>query len=175
MRTRYGASPWIHNFPSTRRPDYPKLRGEHTTNVVIVGGGLTGCATAHACAVAGLKPMLVEANRVGAGSAGRSAGLLLPEPGPAFRDILQAHGLRTARTIFESWRRASLDAAALLRRLSIPCALVPLDTVTIAQDEKPFRREFDARTTAGLDGRWLMAKQVRPSLQLDASAAVRLG
>jgi glycine/D-amino acid oxidase-like deaminating enzyme len=173
-KTRYGDSPWILNFPDSRRPNFPRLRGESDCDVAIIGGGLTGVATAYACAMAGLKTVVFEADRLGAGSAGRSAGLLLPEPGPAFRDLLQSHGLRTARTIFESWRRASLDAAALLRRLSIPCALVPLDTVTIAQDEKQLRREFDARTAAGLEGRWLMAKQARPSLQLDASAAVRL-
>ena len=52
MTTRYGVSPWIHQFPGSRRPDYPKLRGEHVTDVVILGGGLTGCATAQACAAA---------------------------------------------------------------------------------------------------------------------------
>ena len=87
MRTRYGISPWIDTFPRSRRPDHPRLRGELTADVVIVGGGVTGCATAYACAVAGLKPILVEADRLGHGSAGRGSGLLLPEPGPSFRDI----------------------------------------------------------------------------------------
>ena len=38
---------------------------------------------------AGLRPLLFEAERIGQASAGRSAGLLLPEPGPAFRDVQQ--------------------------------------------------------------------------------------
>ena len=120
MRTRYGVSPWIHDFPSTRRPDYPRLRGEHATTVVIVGGGLTGCATAYACAMAGLKPILIEADRVGQGSAGRSAGLLLPEPGPAFRDVAQAHGLRAARRVFETWGKRCLGGRGAAERLKIP-------------------------------------------------------
>ncbi|MGH6692178.1 MAG: FAD-dependent oxidoreductase, partial [Gammaproteobacteria bacterium] len=114
MRTRYGVSPWIDNFPSSRRPDHPRLRGEHTADVVIVGGGLTGCATAHACAAAGMRPLVLEAHRIGWGSAGRSAGLLLSDPGVAFRDIAKTHGLRAARRIFEGYRRASFDAAATL-------------------------------------------------------------
>ena len=118
MRTRYGISPWIAQLPSSRRPDYSRLRGAQTADVVIVGGGITGCATAYACALAGIKAIVVDADRVGQGSAGRSAGLLLPEPGPAFRDIERAHGLRAARTAFEAWRRASLEGAALLRRHS---------------------------------------------------------
>jgi glycine/D-amino acid oxidase-like deaminating enzyme len=176
MRTRYGASPWIHDFPSTRRPDYPKLRGEHTTDVVIVGGGLTGCATAHACAMAGLKPILVEANRVGQGGAGRTAGLLLPEPGPAFRDIAQAHGLRAARRIFETWAKGASAAAAMLRRLKIPGGIEATDNLVVAfrGDEKTLQREQAAREEAGLDARALTQKQVRQATALDAVAAMRL-
>src|SRR5690349_16940974 len=81
-KTRYGDSPWIVTFPDTRRPSHPPLRGAHDCDVVIVGGGLTGAATAYTCAVAGLTTIVLEADRVGGGSAGRSAGLLLPEPGP---------------------------------------------------------------------------------------------
>src|SRR6185503_11498383 len=116
MRTRYGVSPWIDTFPSKRRPDYPRLRGEQTADVVIVGGGLTGCATAYACAAAGMRPLLIEADRLGWGSAGRSAGLLLSDPGVSFRDIAKAHGLRAARRVFEGYRKAALDGAATLRR-----------------------------------------------------------
>ena len=172
MRTRYGVSPWIDNVPTSRRPDLPRLRGEHTARVLIIGGGLTGCATAYACAVAGMRPVLVEAARLGQGSAGRSAGLLLPEPGPAFRDIVSAHGVRTARRIFESWRRASLDAAALLKRLRIRCDLAPRDSVTIAAggDEKALRRELEARQAADLDAVWLTARQARTATGLESSA-----
>jgi glycine/D-amino acid oxidase-like deaminating enzyme len=175
MRTRYGVSPWIENFPTSRRPEYPRLRGEHTVSVLIVGGGLTGCATAYACAVAGLRPVLVEAGRIGQGSAGRSAGLLLPEPGPSFRDLAGAHGVRTARRIFEGWRKASLDAAALLRRLRIRCDLDTRGSIVIAsdRDEKLLRREFDARRDAGLDAAWLGPKQARAATALDVGAALK--
>ena len=37
---------------------------------VIVGGGLTGCATAYAFAVAGVKAMLLEAGHIGRGNTG---------------------------------------------------------------------------------------------------------
>lgn len=172
MRTRYGVSPWIDHVPASRRPDHPRLRGEHPARVLIIGGGLTGCATAYACAVAGLRPVLVEADRIGQGSAGRSAGLLLPEPGPAFRDIVSAHGVRTARRMFESWRRASLDAAALLKRLRIRCDLTPRDSMTIVSggEEKGLRRELEARQAAALDAVWLTAKQARTATKLESSA-----
>jgi len=176
MKTRYGISPWIHEFPSTRRPDYPRLRGEMTADVVIMGGGLTGCATAYACAVAGWRPVVVEADRIGQGSSGRSAGLLLPEPGPAFREVVQAHGLRAARRIFEAWSKGASDGAALLRRLKVTGGVEAFDSLVVAfrGDEKALLREQAARQEAGLDARWLKQTAVRQATALEASAAMRL-
>jgi glycine/D-amino acid oxidase-like deaminating enzyme len=177
MRTRYGLSPWIDNFPRTRRPDHPRLRGELTAEVAIVGGGLTGCVTAYACAVSGLRPILIEADRIGQGSAGRDGGLLLPEPGPPFRDVSARHGLRNARHIFESWRRASLDAAALIRRLKISCGLEPCEHITVASrdDGKALRREFEARHAAGLEAHWMTPVMVRKATALEAPGGFRTG
>ena len=53
MPTRYGQSPWIDRFPKSRVPAHPRYRGATKTDVVVVGGGLTGCATAYAFAAAG--------------------------------------------------------------------------------------------------------------------------
>jgi glycine/D-amino acid oxidase-like deaminating enzyme len=176
LRTRYGVSPWIDRFPASRVPDYPRLRGAHTFDVVIIGAGLSGAATAYVCAAAGLKTLLLEAERVGRGSAGRSAGLLLPEPGPSFRDIEQAHGLRAARTAFEGWRHAALDGAALLRRLNVKCGLQPVSSLIVADrdDEKKLRREFDARSKGGVDGTWLTRKLLAKMTAPDAPAAIRM-
>jgi glycine/D-amino acid oxidase-like deaminating enzyme len=176
MRTRYGISPWVHEFPSTRRPDYPRLQGERAADVVIVGAGLTGCATAYACAMAGLRTVVVEGQRIGQGSAGRSAGLLLPEPGPTFRDIAQMHGLRAARRVFETWGKGASDGAALLRRLKVTGGVDAFESLVVAfrGDEKRLQREYAARQEAGLDARWLLQPQVRKLTALDASAAMRL-
>ena len=112
MRTRYGVSPWIESVPRASRPDYPRLRGQLATDVLVLGGGLTGCATAYAAAASGLTTILIEADRIGQSGAGRSAGLLLSDPGPSFKDVTASQGLSLARRIFELWRRASLDAAS---------------------------------------------------------------
>lgn len=119
--------------------------------------------------------MLVEAGRLGYGSAGRSAGLVLPEPGPSFREISKLHGLRAARHVFQSWRRAALDLAAHLRRLHIRCGLTPFDLVHAGRrDDGPrLEREFKARHEAGLEARWLVPAAARGVTALDATPAIR--
>ena len=176
MPTRYGESPWIFEFPRTRRPDFPRLRGEHTCDVVIVGGGLTGCATAYTCAMAGLRPIVIEADRVGQGSAGRSAGLLLADPGPLFREVVSSHGLRAARRVFETWARGASDGAALLKRLKVPRGVTAVSDVMAALrgDDKTLARELAARDEAGLPARWLPERQARTATNLETHAALRV-
>ena len=176
MPTRYGESPWIYEFPRTRRPGFPRLRGEHTCDVVIVGGGLTGCATAYACAMTGLRTVVIEADRVGQGSAGRSAGLLLADPGPLFRDVVRSHGLRAARRVFETWARGASDGAALLKRLKVPRGATAVSDVMagLRGDDKALARELAARDEAGIPARWLPERQARTATNLEAAAALRV-
>lgn len=176
MRTRYGSSPWIHELPSSRVPAYPRFRGDRAAEVVIIGAGFTGCAVAYACAAAGLDTLLLEAERIGQGATGRGAGLLVPDPGPSFREVAAAHGVRDARRVFEAWRRGAIEGAALLRRLRINCQLTPRDYVLVARgdDERTLRREFDARRDAGLDVAWQSPKQLHTRMKLDAAAGVRV-
>lgn len=176
-RTRYGLSPWFETFPRSRRPGHPRLRGELSSDVAIIGGGLTGCATAYACAAAGLNSIVLEAGSLGQGGTARNAGLLLPEPGPDFRTLAKLHGLRAARRMFELWRRASLDGGSLIRRLGISCGLEPGGSLTVASwdGEKALRQECDARTQAGLDAQWVNAASISRTSALEAAAGVRLG
>jgi len=177
MATRYGTSPWLHLSPPSRMPAYPRYRGARAADVVIIGGGLTGCAAAYLCANAGLTTILLEQDRIGRARTARGVGVLTPEPGPSFRDVVSAHGLRSARRVFEAWRRGALDGAALLRRLRISCALDPRDTIAAVRrdQEKPARREYDARRQAGLDAAWLTGRQLQARMRVEAAGALKVG
>src|SRR5439155_3086286 len=100
-------------------------RGGLDTSVVVVGGGLTGCATAYAFAAAGLKVALFEAEQIGRGASGASIGWISPDPGVNFVNIERELGRRAARQVWHAWRRAALDFIALIRRLDLRCRLEP--------------------------------------------------
>lgn len=54
--------------------DYPTLQGQHSVDVVIIGGGFTGVASAVELAERGLKVAIVESHKIGWGATGRNGG-----------------------------------------------------------------------------------------------------
>lgn len=174
--TRYGRSPWLERVPRTRVPAYPRLREAITTDVAIVGGGLTGCAIAYAFAAAGIKVVLIEADRLGQASSAAGFGWLSDMPASTFHDLEKAVGVRRARSAWQAWRRAALDCAALLRRLDVKCLLTPRDSLQLARTPEQvaaLKRDLKSRKAAGLDAALLDAKATTAASGIDALAGLR--
>ncbi|HET8587603.1 MAG TPA: FAD-binding oxidoreductase [Candidatus Limnocylindria bacterium] len=71
------------------------------SDVVVVGGGMVGASAAYRLALAGLKPLVIEANAPASGASGRLAGLALAGLGGHFE--------RVTRLVQESGGRSILD------------------------------------------------------------------
>jgi glycine/D-amino acid oxidase-like deaminating enzyme len=168
---------FLDTFPRTRRPDYARQRGEVRVPVAIVGGGLTGCACAAAFTAAGVKVILLEADRLGAGATAGSAGLLRQDLDASFQASAAEHGVRTARHVWQGFRRASLDFGAALRRLGIRADLAPQDVLLFSRAEaeaaRRLQREYKARRDGGLDCSWLPARAMAQEAGIAANAAIR--
>jgi len=168
---------WLDRFPKARRPAHPRLRGEKDTDVVIVGGGLTGCACAASFAAAGIKVLVLEADRIGSASTAASTGLIREDFDASFEDTARAQGLRAARTLWQGMRRASLDFAAAIKRANIRCDLVPEDLLHVAPRDgdvvRRLRREYDARRSAGFEHTWMTAAALAREAALEGGAAIR--
>jgi len=167
---------WADRFPKSRRRSYPRLRGDHQSRVVIVGGGLTGAACAVSFAAAGIDAILLEAEVIGAGMVAGDAGLLREGFAGSFRSASAQHGLRTSRAIWDNLRRGSLDFAAALRRYAIRCDLAASDLVTFlprGADGASLRREYQTRHDANIEGSWLTPGAVSRETSLDSVGAIR--
>lgn len=153
-KTHYGTSYWLDRFPSSRRPSYPRHRGDLQTEVAIVGGGAIGCATAYVLAAAGIDVALFERGRVAHTQAGRATGIVVHEPEPFFYKLAKQHGLRDARNIYQVARRGSLEYVSALKRLRIECGLQIRDAIHFSTSPEgilELQREYSARREAGIE------------------------
>ncbi|MBV7317218.1 FAD-binding oxidoreductase [Shewanella sp. NIFS-20-20] len=66
--------PSYYNATIKQETHYPSLAGELSTDVVVIGGGLTGVAAALELAEKGYKVVLLEANKIAWGATGRNGG-----------------------------------------------------------------------------------------------------
>ena len=172
----YGRAPFLDRFPRSRVPVYPRHSGPLSSEVVVVGGGLTGCAAAYAFAAAGIQVTLVEADRLGSGATHAVPGWISEDPGVSFVDLEKLIGLKAARHAFQAWRRAALDFSALLRRLDIQCHLEAHSALTVAftpDQVARLKKEHKARLDAGLETPALNARAVSAEVALSAAFALR--
>ena len=91
-------------------------------DILVVGGGIIGCATAAACLPLG-SVVVVEREALGAGASGGAAGLLMPE---AHDGVDPPFFVDAMRLSLEEWR-------ALETRWSGGVGLLPLDRRGVAQ------------------------------------------
>jgi glycine/D-amino acid oxidase-like deaminating enzyme len=175
--TRYGIAPWLDAVPVKKRPEFPAFRGDLTHPVVVVGGGMSGAMTAYACAAAGLKVILLEAERIGSGGSGRASGLFSGEACESYRDLEARAGRRAARAMFGAMEAAPRELAATVKRLGIKAGLdlsTAMRLVPSGRDDRALRREISARHDAGLTAAWLTAAAVSRQAAVDSASAVRL-
>ncbi len=168
---------WLDRSHKGRRPSFPRQRGALDTSVVIVGGGLTGCACAWSFAAAGIKVVLLEADAIGAGATAGGLGLIREGFDASFQETASAYGLRAARSLWQSMRRASLDFPAALRRLNVRCDLAPSDLLVAAprdlQATRLLHREYQIRRGGGLEQAWLRPAAVMREAAVESGGAIR--
>lgn len=174
---RYGISPWLDAVPAKKRPEFPAFRGVITHPVVIAGGGMAGAMTAYACAAAGLKPILLEADRIGLGGTGVAAGHMSGESSESFREVEARHGRRAARALFASLESAPRELAATVKRLGLRARIDVGGGARIVppyQSDKVLRKEIAAREASDLIAAYLKPAAVAKLANVDSAGGMRM-
>jgi glycine/D-amino acid oxidase-like deaminating enzyme len=173
MRLRYGVSYWLDNVQEKKVRTYPVQHGNLTCDVVVVGAGFTGCATAYALASAGIDVVVLERSRVGRGSASASTALLMQETDYSFVGLRRRYGLARARAIWRLSADSVADLVALARGCN--CDLQVPSSFHVATDAvaaRCLRREYEARRAAGLPATWVGSKRLQRLSGASAVAAI---
>ena len=175
--TSYGISPWLDAVPAKKRPDFPSFRGVITHPVVVAGGGMSGAMAAYACAAAGMKVILLEAERVGLGGTASASGMLSGEASESYREVEARHGRRAARAMFGAMESAPRDLATAIKRLGLKAGFTVAPSLRIIppnQTDKDLRKEAAARAGAGLIGTLLQPGAIARQANLQTAGGMRL-
>ncbi|MEM9576513.1 MAG: FAD-binding oxidoreductase [Pseudomonadota bacterium] len=149
----------------TTRLGLPALEGREDADIAVIGGGVTGSATALALAEAGRSVALLEAREIGFGGSGRSYGLILPIPKPSRPVLEKRYGAERASRLEQTLTTGPDRVYGLIDRHGIDCDAVRQGWIWGAHSEKALPR---IRATVQ---KW--QDQGAPVEYLDADAAAR--
>ncbi len=166
LRARADGNLWRETAPARRAR--PPLDGAAAADLIIIGGGFTGCAAALRAAERGLSTILLEAEEIGHGGSGRNvglvnAGLWLP-PEAINRALGAATGEKLTKAlagapdlVFELIERRGIDCAAV-RAGTLHCAHARSGVAELEERERQLRlrgapvRRLSAEETAARTG-----------------------
>lgn len=101
------------------------LRGEHRTDVVVVGGGIAGSSAALHLAKRGYRVKLLEARVVGFGASGRSGGQTIFGLAASQKALMDQVGREDARCLFDMSIEALDLTQSLISEYAIDCDYRP--------------------------------------------------
>lgn len=140
-------SPW----QTCRLPVFPTLKGDISTDVLIVGGGLCGLLTARFLRDSGVDCLVVERDRIAQGTTGHTTGKITAQHGLIYHKLLKTHGHSIARAYYDA-NTAALAAYAGLAE-SIDCDFERRDNVVYSlTDPRPIEQELRAMSVLGIPG-----------------------
>lgn len=127
-------SPWYLAAP---KPLFPALHSDQTADVLIIGGGIAGVASAYfILQETGRSCVLLEAGRIAAGATGHNAGQAIngiETDLKALKAAIGSHGVSRAFEAGDVGRRLLLG---LLDDFNLPCGYVEVPTISLFRQRR---------------------------------------
>lgn len=98
-------------------PSFPRLEGERKTDVLIVGGGLTGILCAYFLQKYGVDYCLVDAGRIAEGVTGHTTAKITSQHGLVYHEIAERYGAEAAALYYSANQTALENYRVLCREI----------------------------------------------------------
>lgn len=135
---------------TAKAPEFPTLKQDADTDVLIIGGGLAGILCAHILHGDGVPYILAEASRIGSGTTKNTTAKLTCQHGIFYLDLVKKFGKQTARMYMEANKLAMANLLSLAGKTD--CELERKDAYVYSLDDyKKVEDEYRALTKAGFD------------------------
>lgn len=122
---------------------FPSLKGEHKTDVLIIGGGLCGILCAYEMKKLGVPYILLEADRIFRKTSGNTTAKITSQHSFIYADIIKKYGTEAAEKYYRINERAIEEYAGLCK--DIDCSFSRKDNFIYSfYDEKGLENEMKA-------------------------------
>lgn len=143
---------------------YPSLRTDLKTDILIVGGGITGSLIAHQCMADGYATTLVDRREVAHGSTSATTSMLQYEIDVPLYQLTEQIGAQNAVAAYRGCAAAIDELAGIVREVKSDCGFRKKESLYFAaykKDQAGLLRELEARKKNGFDVSWLTQAQIR--------------
>lgn len=129
-------------------PKFSQLKNDIKTDVLIIGGGITGILTAYFLHREGVKYLLVDKGRICSKTTGNTTAKITFQHGLIYHKILNSMGLSAAEIYLQANRRAFNEYASMCKK--IDCGYCKKDNyVYSVNNMRKLEKEMDALRKIG--------------------------
>ncbi|NNE75456.1 MAG: FAD-binding oxidoreductase, partial [Pricia sp.] len=142
---------------------YPSLREDIETDILIVGGGITGSLIAHQCIEDGYKTVLIDRREIGNGSTSATTSMLQYEIDVPLYKLIDKIGKEGAVANYKACFESINRLASISKKIDSGCGFEKKKSLYFAalkKDVPDLKREFKARKENGFPVTWLSAASI---------------
>jgi glycine/D-amino acid oxidase-like deaminating enzyme len=154
--------------------NYPKLEQSIKTEIVIIGGGISGALTAYMLINAGLTCTVVDARTIGLGSTCASTSLLQYELDKPLSELSSQIGFQPAARAYTMCGEAIDKIEHISKKIKFPYFEKQKSLFFAAEkkDDKLIKSEFFYRKNAGFQVQHLEKKDIQKQFGFSATSAI---
>ena len=142
---------------------YPSIRENLDTEILIVGGGITGSLIAHQCMEEGYKTVLIDRREIGHGSTSATTSMLQYEIDVPLHQLIDLIGEKAAVDSYWACYKSIDDLKKIVRQVRYDCGFKKKESLYFAAVKKNvgwLKKEFEARKKIKMLVKWLEADEI---------------
>ncbi len=148
---------------------YPSLKTDIQTEILIVGGGITGALMAHQCIKDGYQTTLIDRREIANGSSAATTSMLQYEIDVPLYKLSKLIGREGAEANYWAGHDSINELQRIVTEIKSACGFEKKESLLYAslkKDIPSLKKEFEARKAAGFSVKWLSAEEIQKKYQL---------
>ena len=150
---------------TAQKAHYPRLDKSLETDILIIGGGITGITCAYCLALKGAEPILIEAGELCDGTTGNTTGKITIQHNIIYSKIADKHGMNFAKLYAESQAGALDFVKERVKQGKIDCQLAENTAYIFASsedDRNAVRHEYEVAKELEIDSEYIEKPEFPP-------------